>query len=682
MTRKFFIILVLAALILALGAGSALADKSGSCGTGVSYSFVSSTGTLTISGSGAMYGDYVQTSTPWYSIRNDIRSIVVQSGVTSIGQHAFMDCANLTSVTIAGSVTSIGADAFRNCTALPSIIVPGTVNSIDLYAFMGCTNLTNVVIQSGLSEIQQAVFKNCVSLKNVSLPDSVTRIGYSAFEGCRALTSVTIPAGLTSIGCYVFEDCSALTSMIIPETVEEILPSAFLRCTGLTALTILNPDCHIFPTAFAQCSVGLNIIGFTPSTAKDYCDKYSSEVSFTSLASFSGPCGDNAQYAFDRHTGVLSISGSGDMTDYYGASDIPWNAFRGDITSLVIESGVTGIGHRAFSYCSLLTDVTIPYSVSRIGYLAFADCAALTGVTILNPDCVIGDSDHDVFLNCTSGPVIHGWAGSTAQTFVGLASGVTFHSLGSLADPCGDNVQYAFHFPTGTLTISGSGAMADYSSSDSIPWNAFAEYILHAVIENGVTTVGASAFMGCTALTDVFIPDSVTWVKRNAFRDCSALTDVTIPFSVTTVDFWAFRFCSGLTIATVLNADCVIGDSDYDVFEGCAEGFSLRGYSASTAQAYAANVKNPCGFDLLAPAPGFFLPADLTDIESEAFSGITAQAVVIPKNIQSISGNPFAGSSVRYIYGFPGTAAETLAQSYLQFNFVPLTDGWYLRLSD
>lgn len=83
------------------------------------------------------------------------------------------------------------------------------------------------------------------------------------------------------------------------------------------------------------------------------------------------------------------------------------------------------------------------------------------------------------------------------------------------------------------------------------------------------------------------------------------------------------------------------------------------------------------------PEPTFFLPAALTAIEADAFSGVAAQAVVIPKNIQSISGDPFEGSAVRYIYGFPGTAAETLARNYpARYTFISLTDAWYARLTD
>ncbi len=131
-----------------------------------------------------------------------------------------------------------------------------------------------------------------------------------------------------------------------------------------------------------------------------------------------------------------------------------------------------------------------------------------------------------------------------------------------------------------------------------------------------------------------------------------------------------------------MNPDCVIGDSNYSVFRGCPSDFTLRGWAGSTAEAYAANTVNPCGFELLAPAPGLILPASLTSIELDAFCGVSAEAVVIPKSIQTITGNPFAGSDVLYIYGFPGTAAQTLAESDpIRFMFLPLTDAWYARLT-
>ena len=182
------------ALIVAICATTlAWADASGSCGENVTYSFVSSTGTLTISGTGDM-NDYVYASqAPWYYL--SIKKVVINNGVTSIGDYAFSECTELTSVTIPNSVTSIGNGAFGICTGLTSVTIPNSVTSIGEEAFQYCSGLTSVTI-----------------------PNSVTSIGLGAFDGCTRLTSVTIPNSVTSIGDYAFDGCTGLTSMTVEAT--------------------------------------------------------------------------------------------------------------------------------------------------------------------------------------------------------------------------------------------------------------------------------------------------------------------------------------------------------------------------------------------------------------------------------------------------------------------------------
>ena len=138
---------------------------------------------------------------------------------------------------------------------------------------------------------------------------------------------------------------------------------------------------------------------------------------------------------------------------------------------------------------------------------------------------------------------------------------------------------------------------------------------------------------------------------------------------MTSIGRSAFWGCTGLTSVTILNPTCVIGDSNYDVFKGCDGAFTLYGYSGSTAEAYA----NAADIDFEPiPTAAFVLPAALTTIESEAFSGIAAEAVLIPSSVISISGNPFAGSSVHYIYGSTDLV-RNFAQAY-GYVFVPIRD--------
>ena len=169
-------------------------------------------------------------------------------------------------------------------------------------------------------------------------------------------------------------------------------------------------------------------------------------------------------------------------------------------------------------------------------------------------------------------------------------------------------------------------------------------------------------------MTSITIPEGIVSIGNNAFANCTGLTGVTIPASVTSIDYCAFHGCANLNDVTILNPDAIIGDSDHDVFQNCAASFTLHGWPASTAEAYAAAAGHP--FEAL---PLLALPAALTTIEADAFQNVPALGVRIPASVTSISGNPFAGGGVQYILGVPGTAAQTLATTY-GYTFVPVTE--------
>ena len=146
MTTRQFSRAAMLLLLMVLTTVSAWAtDDSGSCGTNVTYTYVESTHTLTISGTGAM-ANYDLEGAPWYSYCSNITTVIIGSGVTSIGSNAFVLCNGLTSVTIPNSVTSIGDNAFMNCFSLTSIEIPASVTSIDAGAFYGCSSLASVTI--------------------------------------------------------------------------------------------------------------------------------------------------------------------------------------------------------------------------------------------------------------------------------------------------------------------------------------------------------------------------------------------------------------------------------------------------------------------------------------------------------------------------------------------------------
>ena len=287
-------------------------------------------GTLNISGTGAMK-DYNSTDnlSPAY-MNSSVKKVVIEEGVTNIGNWAFSECSSLTSITIPDSVTNIGAAAFDSCGSLTSITIPGSVTSIGTVAFYNCSGLTSITIPDSVTNIGAAAFDSCGSLTSIVIPNSVTSIESYAFSACSSLTSITIPDSVTSIGNNAFDSCSSLTSITIPDSVTSIGNNAFDSCSSLTSITIPDGVTSIESYAFYNCS------GLTSITIPD---------SVTNIGAA----------AFDSCT---------------------------SLTSITIPDSVTSIESYAFCNCSNLTSITIPDSVTNIGAAAFDSCTSLKTISL------------------------------------------------------------------------------------------------------------------------------------------------------------------------------------------------------------------------------------------------------------------------------------------------------------
>ncbi len=163
---------------------------SGNCGPSAKWSLNTSTGVLTILGSGSMEEYSIIKAAPWDN--EAVTRVVIQSGITSIGAYAFVYCENLASVSIANSVKQIGGLAFGGCKNLQSVSLPTNLELIELGAFASCSALRTVNIPSKVIEIGSAAFMNCTNLHSITIPKSVESIGLQVFEGCNEL----------NISCY------------------------------------------------------------------------------------------------------------------------------------------------------------------------------------------------------------------------------------------------------------------------------------------------------------------------------------------------------------------------------------------------------------------------------------------------------------------------------------------------
>ena len=226
---------------------------SGTYGSNLTWTLEGST--LTFSGTGAMeHWSLGLDALPWYSDRGSIQSVVIENGITSIGNQVFSNCNNLTNVSIPSSVTSIESHAFDNCTNLSSIELPSGLMSIGVGAFLGCTNLSSIELPSGLMSIGDGAFSGCTSLSSIELPTGLTSIGNGAFLGCTNLLSINIPSGITSVEDYTFSGCIKLESIELPTGLTSIGLNAFSDCTELESIDLPTSLTSIGNGAFSGCT--------------------------------------------------------------------------------------------------------------------------------------------------------------------------------------------------------------------------------------------------------------------------------------------------------------------------------------------------------------------------------------------------------------------------------------------
>ena len=467
--------------------------------------------TMTISGSGAMK-NYITDDSPATQKKDNVKKVVIEDGVTSIGDFAFFYCSSLTSIEIPSGVTSIGKNAFQYCSSLTSIEIPESVISIGNNTFEHCSSLTNITIPGSVTSIGMSAFSDCSSLASITIPESVTSIGNYAFYNCTGLTSITIPKSVTSIGNGMFKYCTGLTSITIPKSVTSIGSNVFGGCTVLTEVLLENGS-----------TLTSGQLGVDASKIATYWNE------------------DNLTWTLTAD-GTMTISGKGAMKEDYNTYYSP--AYDNEnIKKVVIEDGVTSIGEYAFSGCRSLTDITIPGSVTSIGDSAFQNTTWLKNKQNESPLVIV------------NGILIDG---RTCSGEVTIPNNVT--SIGN----------YAFYECTGLTSIEIPEGVK------SIGANAFSDCtgLTSITIPKSVTSIGDEAFSGTPWLTnkqqdnplvivngilidgttcsgEVTIPYGVTSIGNFAFYNCTGLTSISIPKSVTSIGTYTFSGCGNLTEITV-----------------------------------------------------------------------------------------------------------------------------------
>ena len=389
--KKKILSLFLAALMIALSIPYAFASTvaSGTCGSNLTWT-LDSNGKLTISGSGDMYNyegkQDISVEPSWHSTAgwsgayvSSIKEIYISSNVTSIGEHAFYNCINVTKVTIGSKVKSIGEWSFCGCESLPSITIPSGVESIGELAFDGCKSITQISIPSSVKSLGSQAFSDCEKLTSVSIGSGLQSIDTSSFVNCQSLLSFSVSSSNSyfssdSYGCLYDKDKTILrvypsgntrSSFTIPNSVQRIGPFAFSGCQFLTSLSIPSSVTSIDSDAFE--SRVFNKVGIKSFSVNSNNSNYSS---------------DSYGCLYDKNKTMFIQYPIGNTR-----------------TSFTVPSSVTSIKNEAFCGADKLVQLTISNSVKTIGSAAFEDCTSLKNVSLSNQLTTIESS---LFWGCTS----------------------------------------------------------------------------------------------------------------------------------------------------------------------------------------------------------------------------------------------------------------------------------------
>lgn len=322
MKRAVSIFLALVLLCTLLGGLSLSAHAADASGTLGSLSWRIKDDVLTISGDGEMPELRPFGSLGWSMYWESVKSVVIEPGVTSIGENAFYNFYSLSSVSIPATIRTIGENAFHTCGALrrielpegvvslgnecfgsdeslTEIKLPSTLEHIGFGCFLGCVALTEIELPAALKDMGETVFDGCTSLQSVRFGSGLTVLPGNTFSDCAKLTQVVLPDTLTEIGYDAFRNCKALAHMDFPETLEIIGQRAFLstyqlltvdlpasvRKIGYDAfgsvpnrtVTIRNPECEINPDDNGTTwTLGLSptVVGYDGSTAQAFAKKH------------------------------------------------------------------------------------------------------------------------------------------------------------------------------------------------------------------------------------------------------------------------------------------------------------------------------------------------------------------------------------------------------------------------
>ncbi|MCQ2485669.1 MAG: leucine-rich repeat protein [Clostridia bacterium] len=536
----------------------------GQCGENAYWNFDNSTGELTITGTG-MLGIYHNYS--WYSCfswNSEIKSVIIENGITGLCERAFYDCENLETVTLPDTISEIGDAAFEDCIKLKSINlpnltvipdsvfsgcksllyidIPDSVKEIHSYAFSDCEQLKNIYLPDNIESIYDGAFYHCKAVRNIFIPQNVSFIESSLFSGCDSLTSIIIdaenpfydsrnncnaiietstntlicgckntiiPDSVTSIGEYAFSHYTSSINIIIPNGVTCIERGAFEDCTGLTSITIPDSITEIYDSPFAGCEnineihIGAGLVDYQTDIFRD-TQYYNNDTNW-----------ENGYLYIDNRLIDIKMEELSDTIEIKnGTISLPGQLYdcqfdANKIKRIILPESLESISSYCFEGFENVNELNIPKNVKYIGESAFW---AFKGS--INVD--------------------------SANSFFSSENGILYDK---------NKTQLIFFPKLSELTEYEIPSSVCNIKSNPFWWN---DYLCKIIVSPNLKTIATQSFGGIRNLEIAVFRDGVEYIDYHAFEECENLTTIYLPKSIKSIDTGAFYCMDGKNCNTSL----------------------------------------------------------------------------------------------------------------------------------
>ena len=504
--------------------------------------------------------------------------IVEASGITTIEDRVFYECANLLDDTVRQKladpvaplltrVESIGDAAFYGCKYLKNVVLPDTLKQIGESCFENCTRLETLECNGSLTAISRYCFYGCKNLTGIQLGEqqknTLYLIGVEAFGDCSALMEVDLKelSELTYLGEGAFENCAQLSLVKLPEHVTELPEDCFSGCESLSLLQLYASSVSTFTEDSFGGSIPKGINIWVPDSI---CEAYAAVYEkFSDLVVFAG---------IDENKKIMNNMVFQNTENGWVLSEVLRN-FEGICT---IPEDTSIIAEGVFENNDRITGLVIPENVSvTLSSRCFKGCTNLKSVELYGE---INGWEEETFMDCTGLTTFIAGTGTSYYKYV-------IDRIGTRAfKDCTALVSVTFYFNTACF---GEECFSGCTSLPGIGFTYFSRVALEkledSVFENcsslrtfltskftGLTTIGAYVFRNCDAMVSPSVPANVTSMGEGCFMNCDNLTSVSIYGALEEYPKDCFKNCSKLNRTggtdAAFNGLKRIGESAY---EGC-----------------------------------------------------------------------------------------------------------------